>query len=144
MIVGMAIWCSLLLALRGVSGFLPMASDNRLLADQIKERTHMRSIEEIVFVQAKPYLGLSLYFNAEVENVLIDKTGTDKLDDEYLRDELSEYESGRLWIVPYTVKDSFLKITERQDFNVKPIGQIKGRMTYELYSDDFKDMFPVN
>lgn len=129
------VWCSALLALRGLSAFVPMTSDNRLLAGQIKNLANMDGIEEIIFVGTKPYLGLSLYFNAEVEKVRIDQTRNPESKEEYLKDELTAYEKGRLWIVPHNLKDSFLRIVEEQDFNVKPLGHVKGHTAYELFMD---------
>jgi hypothetical protein len=94
----------------------------------------MGSIEEIIFVETKPYLGLSLYLNAEVEKVRLDQPGSDG-SEECLEDELKEYEEGRIWIVPHNLKNSFIRIVGERDFNVKALGQVKGRTTYELYSD---------
>ena len=132
----LAAWCTLLLILRGLSGFFPSASDNKHLADQITQNVGAMPIEEIIFVETKPSLGLSLYFNAEVEKVRLKKPEDQPLREEYLEEELTEAEPKRLWIVPLAKNDAFQRIVENMKFMVKPLGRVKGKKEYELYFDN--------
>jgi 4-amino-4-deoxy-L-arabinose transferase-like glycosyltransferase len=136
-------WCFALLALRGLSGFLPNTSDNRLIADQIKLVTGKSPVQDIIFVGTKPYLGLSLYFNAEIEKLLMGKASATEIREENISDKLSHYESGRLWVVPLKFKDSFLEAAGKQQFILKFLGQVKGRTVYDLYIDGFPPEKPI-
>ncbi|GAB6887084.1 hypothetical protein JCM13304A_05820 [Desulfothermus okinawensis JCM 13304] len=90
----------------------PYKKDSRLMAHQIKKISPFAP-NEVVFIDTVPFWGLSLYLNAEVEELTISKTKAQKSSEEYLIDEIKEGEKNILYItrkktMPYVI--SLLKM----------------------------------
>lgn len=88
-------WFLMLLALKWAGGQIPSDRESRSLALAIL--THAGNAPtEVVFVDARPLWGLSLYLQCEVERVTASMTATDE---DTLAEELEEAEPGTVFLV---------------------------------------------
>ncbi len=127
-------WCVLLVILRPISSVVPIGRNSEVLADQIRRLTAM-DIREVAFVDTRPYYGLSLYLDAEIEMVLLEQNTTPVAGEESLEEELRAYEPGRLWVVAKRDADRFRKRVGREGAVITSLGLIKGAKQYEVFID---------
>lgn len=126
-----AAWTVILLAFRGTLGILPVGVDSRNLAAQI-ERAHPGPLREIVFVDSSPYRGLWLYLDVEVEEIDLVSRRQDK-NPQDLCDELSEAEETRLWVVPSSDAQEFLRVGKELGVEFESCGGAQGKKSYALF-----------
>jgi 4-amino-4-deoxy-L-arabinose transferase len=96
----------------------PYRYDARTFAEEITRR--VPSLQEVVFVSARPYFGLYFYLNAQVEQVELDEsTGEGSL-----HDELRETEPGRVWLVPDSRAGEFEADVRLEELDTLRLGHI--------------------
>ncbi|MCX7017340.1 MAG: hypothetical protein NTW86_33050, partial [Candidatus Sumerlaeota bacterium] len=111
-----AAWIAVLIGGRWVASVYPTDRDSRALARILAERAPAPP-KEFVFVDVQPWYGLSLYFDAEVENASVRVEGD-------LRDEMAEGESALLFAVAPAKAARF----ERKMAEIGPPMQALGEM----------------
>jgi 4-amino-4-deoxy-L-arabinose transferase len=125
-------WAALLVASRFELGQIPYHRDAERMAGALRE-AHPGRLQEVVFVETEPYLGLQLYLGAEVERIAIEAKDAGKGEYQNLCEELAEAEEPRLWIVPQARVDEFLRVAVRSGSRFERRGSVSGKTTYELF-----------
>ncbi len=105
-IVWLALWGITLIALKGGASFYPYPRDSRALAHALKE-LDMGSPQELVFVESKPFYGLQLYLDCQIEVVAFQEPASDLFDS--LRTEILQQEPNLLFVVREKHEAIFLK-----------------------------------
>jgi len=122
---GLVVWCVLMVGLRIIIGSLNINRDSSRLAKEIRKR-YPHSVEEIVFVNTRPALGLQLYTGSDIERV--------SFEDEGLAREVQEKKS-RLWLVPKQDVSRFTKKMTLHSVNMQEMGSIEGWRSYVLFKE---------
>jgi 4-amino-4-deoxy-L-arabinose transferase len=65
----------LLLAVKGAVAYYPVDRDARAMAEQLRPVVQRLGVEEIAFVGMRPFYGLTLYLDTEVEGVHLEGSG---------------------------------------------------------------------
>ena len=66
-----AITALVLIALKATAAYVPSNRDSRIIADSIRNVVDMHGIEEIAFVGARPFYGLTMYLDVRIEGLSI-------------------------------------------------------------------------
>jgi 4-amino-4-deoxy-L-arabinose transferase-like glycosyltransferase len=66
-----AITALALIALKATAAYVPSNRDSRVIADSIRNVVDMHGIEEIAFVGARPFYGLTMYLDVRIEGLSI-------------------------------------------------------------------------
>jgi len=94
---GLLAWVIVLVFMKGIGvTYMPPQKDSRALAEALREMASF-PVKEVVFIDASPLYGLSLYLDCEVERVSIGAPGT--RDDSTLGWEVFEKEQNAVFLV---------------------------------------------
>ena len=121
-----AIWCIMIILVRIFMGSFNFQRDSSRFAKELT-RKYPHSVEEIVFVNTRPALGLQFYTGCDIERVSLELSD--------LKEELKEKES-RLWLVLDNESDQFKKKIGMLNIKMNEIGPVRGWKNYVLFKED--------
>jgi 4-amino-4-deoxy-L-arabinose transferase-like glycosyltransferase len=117
----LAIWIIMLIGLKFAASRFPYDKDNRTLARAIADIDRPLPAE-VVFVDADPYWGLSLYLQCEVEPVVSSSPAKTSLT-ETLAEEFDNNEPGSLFIAKKNREAEVIKTCRSLGYPVRTLGQ---------------------
>jgi 4-amino-4-deoxy-L-arabinose transferase-like glycosyltransferase len=119
----------LLLAVKGAVAYYPVDRDARAMAEQLRPVVQRLGVEEIAFVGMRPFYGLTLYLDTEVEGVHLEGSGlrySQFLAEETLCEELGTRERN-LFAVKRSRTAPFLAAVARcSERTVSEVGRFEG------------------
>jgi len=117
------LWCVMIVLVRPFMASLDFNKDSSQFAEAIKKK-HPSPVEEIVFVNTRPALGLQFYTGSNIKSV--------SLESKDLQNELNKKET-RLWFVLENEVEQFLDIIGLHNINMKELGPIEAWNNYVLF-----------
>ena len=122
-----------LLALRGYASVMPYKKDARALAEAIAAIA-AGPYRELIFVDREPRYGLSLYLDAEIEHVCMEKSceAEGLAQDQYLIDEVAQRESPLLYLVRPNAVAGVIERVQRADVQTTVLGEVQDLALIEL------------
>jgi len=122
-----------LLALRGYASVMPYKKDDRALAEAISAIA-AGPYRELIFVDREPRYGLSLYLDAEIEYVCMEKSceAEGLAQDQYLADEVAQRESPVLYLMRPNAVSGVIEHLQRDGVEVTVLGQAQDLTLIEL------------
>jgi 4-amino-4-deoxy-L-arabinose transferase len=119
----------LLLAAKGAVAYYPADRDARVMAEQLRPVVQRLGVEELAFVGMRPFYGLTLYLDTEVEGVHFEGNGLEYsqfLSEESLCDELGARERN-LFVVKRSRAAPFLATVARcSERTAREVGSFEG------------------
>jgi 4-amino-4-deoxy-L-arabinose transferase-like glycosyltransferase len=119
----------LLLATKGAVAYYPADRDARAMAEQLRPVVQRLNIEEIAFVGMRPFYGLALYLDTEVEGVHFEGSGLEYsqlLAEETLCQELGARQRN-LFVVKRSRTAPFLAVVARcTERTAREVGSFEG------------------
>jgi len=119
------IWCVFIVLTRILMGSLDFNKDSSKLADQIKQY-HSEPVEEFVFVNTPPALGLQFYTGADVKEITMIFENSDNH---------FESKQGQIWVVLQQEVEKFRQEAKENNIPMKELGLIKSRQDYVLFKN---------
>jgi 4-amino-4-deoxy-L-arabinose transferase-like glycosyltransferase len=118
-------WCAVIVLQRIVMGAVPFKKDASRFAQAIKNK-YPPAVEEMLFVNAKPILGLQFYTGADIAGVPLDAAEVEKK---------LKTEKSCLWFVLKNDAEEFRGLVARHALALEEIGPAEAQQSYIFFRE---------